>query len=173
MNRFILDVDPAQAAIEHNDKHVVKMILEEAQMLSTAHHLSFSGITEDFASRIYKPTHKNHPCAVWVRQSEQNYLWGLSLFAALCKEYSHRYGKIHKSFSLYPWLSQLPRHVPSIGLTPFPQAMPDHCKRDSSVEAYRVYYVIEKSGIAKWTNRPAPKWWNELQKEHVGGSIQD
>lgn len=161
MNRFILDHNPEKAAMYHSDKHVVKMILEEAQMLSTAHHLSFSGITEDFASRIYKPTHKNHPCSVWVRQSEQNYLWALSLFAALCKEYSHRYGKIHKSFSLYPHLSQMPKHMPSVGLTPFPQAMPDYCKRESSIEAYRVYYVMEKSGIAKWTNRSEPEWWNE------------
>ena len=161
MNRFILDQNPEKAAMSHNDKHVVKMILEEAQMLSTAHHLSFLGITEDFASRIYKPTHKNHPCSVWVRQSEQNYLWALSLFAALCKEYSHRYGKIHKSFSLYPILSQMPKHMPSIGLTPFPQAMPDYCKRESSIEAYRVYYVMEKSGIAEWTKRSEPEWWNE------------
>ena len=161
MNRFVLDEDPAVAATYHNNKHVVKMILEEAQMLSTAHHLSFSGISEDFASRLYKPTHKNHPCSVWVRQSKQNYLWALSLFASLCKEYSHRYGKIHKSFSLYPLLSQIPENMPSTGLTPFPQAMPEYCKRPSSVEAYREYYIMEKFDIANWTNRDVPEWWND------------
>ena len=159
MNRFILSDNPVEAAKFHNDKHVVKMILEEAQMLSTAHHLSFSGISEDFANRIYKPTHKNHPCSVWVRQSEQNYLWALSLFASLCKEYSHRYGKIHKSFSLYPFLSQLPKHLPSTGLTSFPQAMPEYCKNVDAVLAYRTYYLMEKTSIANWTKRPVPSWW--------------
>lgn len=159
MNRFILSDNPVEAAKFHNDKHVVKMILEEAQMLSTAHHLSFTGIPEDFASRIYKPTHQNHPCSVWVRQSEQNYLWALSLFASLCKEYSHRYGKIHKSFSLYPFLSQLPKHLPSTGLTSFPQAMPEYCKNVDAVLAYRMYYLMEKTSIANWTNRPVPIWW--------------
>ena len=168
MNRFVLDENPEKAATYHNDKHVVKMILEEAQMLSTAHHLSFSGISEDFASQIYKPTHINHPCSVWVRQSEQNYLWALSLFASLCKEYSIRYGKVHKSFSLYPFLSVLPKNMPSNGLTPFPQAMPEYCKRPSSVEAYRVYYIMEKSSIAKWTKREKPDWWSE---QHTLGSV--
>ena len=160
MNRFVLDENPQKAAMYHNDKHVVKMCLEEAQMLSTAHHMSFSGITEDFASRIYKATHVNHPCSIWVRQSEQNYLWALSLFESLCAEYTYRYGKVHKSFSLYPLLSQIPSHMPSIGLTPFPQAMPEYCKRQSSVEAYQAYYVLEKADIAKWTKREKPEWYS-------------
>lgn len=159
MNRFILHEDPQLAAIAHNDKHVVKMILEEAQMLSTAHHLSLWGIPRDIASQLYKPTHSFHPCSVWVRESRENYLWALSLFEALCKEYTHRYDKIHKSSSLLPLLSTPPDNMPCIGLTPFPQAMPDHCKRASSVDAYRAYYMAEKADIAKWTHREQPSWW--------------
>jgi hypothetical protein len=158
VNRFILALDPQEAAANHNDKHVVKMILEEAQMLSTAHHLLGDPAE---AALLYKPTHVNHPCSIWVRQSEQNYLWALSLFESLCKEYSHRYAKVHKSFSLHPLLSKVPKNMSSIGLTPFPQAMPEYYKRESAIAAYRTYYVMEKSDIAKCTNRTQPEWWNQ------------
>jgi hypothetical protein len=157
VNRFILAEDPQEAAVNHNDKHVVKMILEEAQMLSTAHHLL--GNAND-AALLYKPTHVNHPCSIWVRSSSENYRWAVALFESLCNEYTYRYGKTHKSFGLYSLLKELPEKIPHGSLTAFPQAMPDYCKRESSVEAYRTYYIMEKSGIAKWTNRTQPEWWN-------------
>ena len=39
MNIFVLDEDPTIAAQMQCDKHVVKMIVESAQMLSTAHRM--------------------------------------------------------------------------------------------------------------------------------------
>ena len=160
MNRFILNVDPVQAAIQHNDKHVVKMILEEAQMLSTAHHVLNENLSEQMASAIYRPTHKNHPCSLWIRKSRSNYEWGYRLYKSLCEEYTFRYGKIHKSWDLSPVLQNPPMAIPDIGLTDFPQAMPEYCKRDSAVDAYQVYYIMEKSDIAKWTKRDKPEWWD-------------
>jgi len=159
MNRFVLSTDPVEAARFHNDKHVVKMILEEAQMLSTAHHLLNETMSEQVSQSIYRPTHKNHPCSVWIRESRSNYNWAYTLFQELCKEYTFRYGKMHKSWSLSSFLKDAPLSLPEKGLTTFPQAMPDYCKRTSAVDAYQAYYLMEKSSIAKWTNRPVPDWW--------------
>ena len=40
MNIFVLDNDPKKCAEAHCNKHVVKMILEHAQLMCTAHHLN-------------------------------------------------------------------------------------------------------------------------------------
>ena len=69
MNLFYLDRDPVEAARMQCDRHVVKMILETAQMLSTAH------IELDGKQVAYKATHKNHPSTVWVRSSSLAYNW--------------------------------------------------------------------------------------------------
>ncbi len=68
MNIFALDTDPVTCAQYHCDKHVIKMILESVQMLSTT--CSILG-----AEAPYKPTHANHPCTKWVRESWENFGW--------------------------------------------------------------------------------------------------
>ena len=83
MNIFYLDEDPKLAAIYQYNKHVVKMILESAQMLCTAHHV----IMGDDADVPYKTTHKNHPSTIWARQSGQNYAWLYHHMIALGEEY--------------------------------------------------------------------------------------
>src|SRR5574343_549928 len=97
MNIFYLDHNTGVCSRYHCDKHVVKMILEYAQLLSTAHHI----LDKDGApSVLYKPTHINHPSAVWARANAENYRWLVSLFIDLNKEYTFRYNKRHKSKSL-------------------------------------------------------------------------
>ena len=157
MNIFILDNDVKKAAAYHNDKHCVKMILELAQLMSTAHHVTES----PFADKLYKKTHVNHPCAIWVRESESNYLWTYRLFVALCDEYSLRYGRLHKTFSERAgWLAMIPE-LPNVGQTEFKQCMPDDCKVEGdAVQAYRNYYKLHKSHIATWKTDP-PDWWEE------------
>lgn len=154
MNIFYLDENPHTAASYHCDKHVVKMILETAQLLSTAHH-HYGSATCD----MYKPTHKNHPSAVWVRESESNYLWAWRLFCCLCKEYTIRYNKKHKTSRLLEELFDFPAGIPkSIGMTSPPQCMPDVYKCDDTVSAYRRYYMGDKKRFATWkTNKP--KWF--------------
>jgi phage-related protein len=78
MNIFILDKDPKKIAMYHNDKHVVKMIVETAQLLCTAHHVS--GTNGDIP---YRKTHQNHPCSIWARESIENYNWLLTLLKEL------------------------------------------------------------------------------------------
>lgn len=88
MNIFLLDYDVKKCAQSHVDKHVVKMILETAQLLCGAHHVI--GTTDNIP---YKLSHKNHPCSIWVRESLTNYLYLCELGLELCYEYTYRYGK--------------------------------------------------------------------------------
>jgi hypothetical protein len=157
MNIFYLDSNARLAAQYHNDKHVVKMILETAQLLSTAHHI----LDGDKAiASIYKSTHKNHPSAVWARQSNSNYNWLYNLFCELCNEYTHRYGKVHLTDTkLRSVLKQLPVNINSGTFTQPTQAMPDEYKNVDAVTAYRAYYRSSKAHLAAWTKQSTPSWY--------------
>ena len=167
MNIFVLDLDPAVAARMQCDKHVVKMVLESAQMLSAAHRVLDGTDTHDSSPFPFlKITHNNHPCTVWVRQSAANYQWLYDHFKALSDEYTYRYYKLHKSWwKLGVALSNLPANIPSGGLTPFAQAMPDEYKHDDPVVAYRQYYVGEKSKFLRYRNRRRPAWLEDMLDE--------
>ena len=166
MNIFYLDRDPVIAAQMMCDKHVVKMILESAQMLSTAHRV-LDG--DDYANEtgMYKLAHKNHPSTIWVRSSLENYVWLYEHMEALMCEYTHRYGKHHATERLKVPLSGCPVNIPMVGFTAPPQCMPSYCKGDSTVAAYRAYYIIEKSSFATWKNREIPEWFN-AKRESLG-----
>lgn len=156
MNIFVLDDNPFLAAQYQCDKHVVKMVTETAQMLSTVK-------TELGLEAPYRPTHKNHPCTRWVAESRENYFWAWNHGFALGKEYTHRYGKVHKA-----WLKfseghlDLPNEVPfpHQERTPFSLAMPDIYKQDDAVQAYRDYYMGEKAHLLQYKNRDVPDWIN-------------
>lgn len=155
MNIFYLDPNPILAAQYHNDKHCVKMILETAQLLCTAHHV-LDGPKEG----LYKCTHKNHPCSIWVRESKANYNWTYQLFVSLSQEYKYRYGKDHKSFKqLGDILSIAPTNIPSGNMTNPALAMPDHFKHQDPVQSYRNYYCGDKARLANWTKRDTPQWF--------------
>ena len=153
MNIFILDKEVEKCAEYHCDKHVIKMILESAQMLSAVVRLNGHDIG-------YKLTHKNHPCTIWARESLSNYNWLVRLTRLLNYEYRYRYDKDvnHKSYDLVKTLPT-PK-IPDIGLTAFAQAMPDQYKNENVVKAYRDYYINEKSSFLTWTKRKKPKWIN-------------
>ena len=155
MNIFALHKNPDICARWHCDKHVVKMILESAQMICTTHHLHPSG-DYDIPYRI---AHKNHPCTKWVRSSLSNYLWLLNLVKALNTEYRFRYDKQvnHKSYDVVQTLP-LP-NIPDIGSTDFARAMPDEYKIDNDVIfSYRFYYKFGKTNILHYTKRNSPSW---------------
>lgn len=148
LNIFVLDTNPKLAAAMLCDKHIVKMVLESAQMLCTVY--------GDGAP--YKPTHKNHPCTRWAQKSQQNFAWLCEHAHAMCAEYERRYKRTHKSQAVICFCSELST-LPSIGLTSFAQAMPDQYKDKDAVVAYRAYYKGEKSTLAVWKHSPQPSWW--------------
>ena len=156
MNIFYLSRDPEKAARMQCDKHIVKMPLETAQLLSTAH------VELDLNQVAYRATHKNHPSAVWARSNRSNYKWLFEHFRALCFEYQDRYGKVHKSFQDHiDALKIYPENLPDGIFQDPPQCMPDECKRDCAVLAYRVYY---KHKADDWLRKGRPmRWTNVLQ----------
>jgi hypothetical protein len=159
MNIFYLHKDPVEAAKLQYNKHVVKMILESAQMLCTAHH----EIMGDDADVPYKRAHVNHPSTIWVRRSAQNYVWLYDHFVALAQEYKKRYGKDHLSYTkCEPYLRFLPGGLPYTGFTQPPQAMPDEYKDECSLQAYWNYYINDKKHIA---NLNKEKLYEERPKE--------
>jgi hypothetical protein len=145
MNIFYLSTDPEKAAKYMYNKHVVKMILESAQLLCTAHVISDG----PEANVPYKVTHKNHPSAIWARESTSNYKWLYDHMMALGEEYTRRYGKKHLTIlKCSGVLSKAPTNVTKVELTPMPQCMPDQYKvPGNSVEAYWNYYEAEKVNV--------------------------
>jgi hypothetical protein len=165
MNIFFLDKSPKIAAQMMCNKHVVKMIVESAQMLSTAHRVCDG---DDYANEmgLYKLAHKNHPSTKWVRSNPFHYLWLYHHMIGLMDEYTHRYGKVHATERLKSSLKPVPKQMLENTFTDFidpPQCMPEECKQDDTVFAYQTYYIVEKSRFAKWIKREIPKWF-------IGGS---
>lgn len=157
MNIFFLSLNPKEAAMLHCDKHVVKMIIESAQLLYSAHWM----IGSTLPANAYKLAHKNHPCSIWVRQSLTNYMWLCSLAWWLCKEYQFRYGehKIHKTEQHVLWLMQNPPNLPFVEFTTPAQAMPDQFKQENVIEAYKTFYIeskLKERGIVNYTKRDWP-----------------
>lgn len=177
MNIFYLDKNVRTCARMHVDKHCVKMIIEYAQLLSTAHRLldgemhyetTESGrnikrwrlSNSKLDRELYKATHPNHPSAIWARQSYENYMWLASLLIELCKEYTHRYNKVHKveqTGLCYLLANTLPRNMEWSGFTEPTPAMPDEYKvPNNSIKSYMNYYIGEKRYLWKWKNREVP-----------------
>ena len=163
MNIFFLDYDTQKCAQYHCDKHVVKMVLETAQLLCGVHHMTpqvpnkYRTSTEQVP---YKLSHKNHPCAIWARESLSNYLYLCDLGLGLCKEYTYRYGKRHKSQEIIEWcLINKPQIVDKNFTTP-PKAMPDEYKVSDVIQSYRNYYIGAKKDFCNWKNRDIPGWFS-------------
>ena len=186
MNIFILDDNLKKSVEYHIDRHVVKMPLEAAQMISTVIAVDETlgyvprALTKEETARIrkdkdgwpfYKPTHVNHPCNIWARTSLDNfrylvdYCLELGIYEKMCRYPTgspHKSSLIIQEFIEDRWPVHLSCHS---GMTPFAQAMPDEYKSDDAIEAYRTYYMIEKthdrSGnpMAAWTNREKPSWF--------------
>ena len=153
MNIFALDDNPRKCAEYHVDKHVVKMILETAQLLCGVHWLTGSNAP-------YKLTHINHPSAIWVRKCIENYNWLCDLGLELCVEYTYRYEKTHKSEAIITWCKENKPNLFSNGIiTLFAMAMPDECKIDSPILSYRHYYMTQKNSLASWKKRNKPYWF--------------
>ena len=191
MNIFYLDKNPQRCAQMHVDKHCVKMILEYAQLLSTAHRvldgvltvgLSQSGrkqqryiLSDEREQMLYSATHINHPSAVWVRQSSANYMWLAELLEECCREYSYRYGKIHKVES--SGLMQILKNVFPINISdkPFTEptpAMPDECKvPGDSIQSYHNYYWSNKKHLWSWkgkiNSRERPRWMSDMAMDKL------
>ena len=176
MNIFYLSNNTKLCAMEHVDKHVVKMILEYGQLMSTAHRVldgePYYGKTinnrniqrwllPDYREEIiWKASHVKHPSGIWVRSSSTHYYWLYYLWIDLLEEYKYRYGKIHSAVRMKDVFSILPNNIPREKWLSDPTpAMPDEYKTTSSIESYRNYYKGDKKAFATWKNRNTPAWF--------------
>lgn len=185
MNIFVLHEDPKIAAQMHCDKHIPKMIVEHAQMLAAAYYHTI-GVSrkkqfpenqekindlfrgwprkrEDGSEWHYSVSHVNHPCTVWTRASIENFNWLVECTDELCEEFKRRWNGEPSIKKIINWIRQNPPKLPSLGLTPFAQAMPDCYKGSNAVESYRKYYAYKTTYMKiiwkKLDN--SPNWWNE------------
>tara|TARA_B110000902_G_scaffold255406_1_gene320718 strand:+ start:177 stop:734 length:558 start_codon:yes stop_codon:yes gene_type:complete len=179
MNIFLLNENPLLCAEQHCDKHVVKMVIEYAQLMSTAHRVLDGDLYGDktkngraikrwrhsnnnMESTLYKASHVNHPDGIWVRSSSANYNYLYDLWLKLSKEYTHRYGRTHLTQEkLEHLLKYAPKNIPfasEADVKGLPLAMPDDVKGESVVNSYRRYYNKYKIDFAKYTNREEPTW---------------
>lgn len=157
MNIFIVDQDPVIAAQSLHDRHIVKMCLETAQILCTVAHQR--GIAAP-----YKPTHANHPCTVWAGATWQNCYWLGVHGIALCREYTRRFGKVHKCEDVICDMRRLLTDCEFAlsGQTPFAQVVPPDCAGTDTVEAYRLAYRRHKLPGNRYTKREMPAWALEV-----------
>src|SRR6056300_141967 len=193
MNIFFLSMSPSEIADMSCDQHVVKIILEICQMLYTAWYFSGeSHIVADCApfnknntARGYRPAHKGHPMTMWVASSRANYIFAADIALALAKEYTLRYGKIHSCQVHAEWLrANTPSHFelrksPKAyyatndvlpGLTPIPECMPDDYKMPSIIDAYKMYYMMDKMEFARYTPKSklfCPNAKDELDEDSL------
>lgn len=169
MNIFVLDKCSRTNVRMYCDQHIVKMIIETAQLLCSVHHVLH--VNSDIP---YKLSHKNHPCALWARQSLDNYNWLVRLGQEMCAEYHVRYNKTHKSASVIDWAYHNVPMLDSTGLTPFPQCMPSEYQCSDPIEAYRAYYCYKymyslrsRRTRMRYTHRPIPDFLlKEMRHEY-------
>jgi hypothetical protein len=178
MNIFYLHNDPRTCAQMHNDKHVVKMIIEYAQLMSTAHRVldgkEYIALTQNgrkikrwkmdneiYEAGLMKASHINHPSGIWLRQSKQNYIWLNQMWNYLLQEYTHRYGKVHSCEKYKNVIDHLPTNIPNGYFTEPTPAMPDIYKvAGDSIQSYKNYYINAKNHLASWKKREIPTWYS-------------
>lgn len=161
MNIFFLDTCPFKAGKEHCDKHIVKMILEYGQMLSTAHRI----LDNNNHPLLYKKAFINHPMTIWVRQSFHHYIYLYNLWTECLHEYRRRYAKVHKAEEMMILLSKCPKNLKSEIWQNPPQCMPEIYKRKNYIAGYRAFYLGEKSRFAKWKTTKIPTWYKKGLKK--------
>jgi len=166
MNIFVTSNCSKLSAQALDNKRVVKMVLETAQLLSTAIFIN-SGAAYD---NLYKPTHLKHLCTIWTAETIGNWNWLFRHFVALCEEYSFRYNKQHASEKISPYLLKHRTDIKSGSMTAFA-----NCTRSESIKvdfkhitdtcaAYKQYLLAKwyhDKSPPKWTSREPPSWYNQ------------
>lgn len=170
MNIFATNSCPRLSAEGLPDKLLVKMVVETAQILCTAHRVLDGDEAAD-SKNLYRSTHANHPSCIWARESHGNYTWLFNHFAWLSLEYEYRYGREHKTWLLLmDALHSAPASIPAGEPTPLPECMPDDFKVSGDedgfpVYSYRKYLNDGKPYIASadaWAKaRQVPDWYQK------------
>lgn len=149
MNIFVIDPNPQICAQSLDNLRLNKMIIETAQLLSTA--MRECGYVGD---KVYKSTHKNHPCSIWTRQSGGNYKWLLTYLTELNLERFQRTGTQHKSYNIFNELAAGISFIPVGPMTPFA-----NCSLYKDLPIFEAYKETLKT---KWNNDKRRPSWSHL-----------
>ena len=160
MNIFAYDPCPKQSALWLDDIRKNKMILEGCQVLSS----TVAMLKPEWAHRVYKITHQNHPCSVWTRGTAGNFSWLLTHTEAL---YDQR-GRTHASSRLFPVFREfISEHSDAFMFeeqTPFANCARnkdlgiDYTGVSDTHKAYRLYTT------ARWAVDTIKLSWNHGEK---------
>ena len=172
MNIFVLHKNSQLSTMFHHNRHIVKMPLETAQMLSTGQHVLLGKKVN--VEKLYRKTHENHGCNVWIRESLSNYIWLCEYGVYLCEEYKFRYSREHAARRVIDFCLKNPLPIIDKGVTPFYQAIkPQYKLSTDGIENYRNFYCAEKLAsfnkryqrwdINSWKNRSKPYWIEKNQ----------
>lgn len=169
MNIFILDIDPDKSAMYHNDRHVVKMITEQNQIVCTALRIMVERVEISVKESMipYRSTHVNHSCVKWASKHIGNIQWINQRTKSLCHEYTYRYGKKHKGEDVLNQIESIIRYEQYITPDKYPVAISKDLSEGktevglrTAIKLYRQYYIRDKRHLAKWKNRDVPEWWS-------------
>ena len=166
MNIFAVDTDPNKAARCLPDRHVTKMILESAQMLSIVYspHYWDVGVVNKVDGTPFKTAKgafKKHPCTIWAAESFPNCAWLIQHSLGLCMEFFHRHGKKHGlTKSLWETKKLFHREAKEpiicyMDVTGFARAMPEDIKYDNTIDDVTAY--------RKYLNTKEWAWYNYLR----------
>lgn len=186
MNIFVLHPNPVASAKMQCDRHAVKMVTEQAQMLCFAHLVANKDkrwVERNITFKLNKG-HAKHPCTLWLMEDERNYAWGYRYLLAMLNEYEFRYGGLSRGkyaniVSMVDALARIPgSKVSALSVKREPHdfvlAMnrAPECYSDDAVEAYRRYYIVNKQGFATWKGRMPPSWFvHGLRQFQLHGDI--
>ena len=174
MNIFVVDRDPIRAASQLPDRHVTKMILESAQMLSivfSKHYWDIGEVAKVNGDpfKTERGAFKNHPCTQWAADSEYNCAWLIQHAMGLLAEFNLRYGKQHGlNKSLFNVKRLFHREVGHAitchkMVESFARAMPEQWKFDDTIDditAYQLYVSSKPWVYDNYIRRPdrRPTW---------------
>lgn len=180
MNLFATHEDPLEAAYSLPDKLIVKMPLENAQMLAanfSEEFLGYGGLSKKDGG-FYKTTHKNHPCTIWGRETKENTAWMIMHGLGLCAEFHRRYGKVHAALRAHldakrlfeaagGQLTSWPSHTPFVrAMSAIHYPFIRHNSAIETVEAYQQY--LHHKYYAKWkAGDRVPEWWDAELFERI------
>ena len=171
VNFFYLDKDPIKCAKYYCNKHILKIPIEIAQILSKIHYelkskIDYSKIYQN--STVVKNTLGPY---CWIKESLDNYYWATQLGLELINEYKFRYNKIeHKTECILQYLYENPPNLPKNGETKFigtnKYDMFQYISNDPIICA-RYNYAEMKCITDKWNKDGPPDWFIKIKKSII------
>lgn len=165
MNIFAISASPSECAAALDDKRVIKMALETAQMLCTS--LYLHGYTET----PYKPTHMHHPCTRWAAEKMSHWEWLLTYLGKLNSKYKERF---RKECNLKAYTVVMEHDLITVAKKLLPVGPMSDFHNSSGFPDLPVFEAYKESLTKKWLqDKRRPKWTNDEPPLWIDPSYRD